>query len=170
MKKCWYVLAVLAWCGAATLAADEKAEPNPLEPLARFVGRELPGGGHGIAPEFLPRVVYKRGLNRKLLKARSYLKGDEGERLVYESVFYWHPGKKKTVFTSVAADGGIFEGTVQPAGDLCESFCDSYTSDKLTMYLQIIRFSHDDHTGSMVFAKKGDEWVKVIGSKQQRKR
>jgi hypothetical protein len=164
----WYAIGALTLFAFPAIPAEEK-EPNPLEALARFVGGGWIGEGrHGPDAAFRTRVVYEWGLNRRLLKAKSFLSGDKGERLVYESVFTWHPQKKQLIFLSVSAEGGIFEGAVEKKGDTFESHFDSFSGSQVSKFRQTIQFLDDDHTVWTVFAKKGDDWVKVIESKQHR--
>jgi hypothetical protein len=165
----WLVFAA-ALAGALPAAkADDTKETNPVEALSRFVGGQWIGrGGHGPNTDFRTRVVYEWGLNHRLVKAKSYLTTDQGERLVHESVFTWHPQKKKLVFLSVSSEGGIFDGSIEQKGDTFELPFESYSGDKATTYRQTIQFVDKDHTLWTVFAKKGDEWVKVIESKQHR--
>jgi hypothetical protein len=165
----WFAIGALMFFTMPAVQADEKKEPNPLDALARFVGGGWIGEGrHGPDSEFRTRVVYEWGLNRRLLKTKSYLSGDKGERLVYESVFTWHPQKKKLIFLSVSAEGGIFEGAVEQKGDTFEFLFNSYSGSSTSILRQTIQFLDEDHTLWTVFAKKGDDWVKVIESKQHR--
>jgi hypothetical protein len=165
----WFTIGALMFVTVPAAPADQKKESNPLDALARFVGGGWIGEGrHGPDSEFRTRVVYEWGLNRRLLKAKSYLSGDKGERLVYESVFTWHPEKKKLIFLSVSAEGGIFEGAMEKKGDTFESVFNSYAGNSTSIFRQTIQFLDDDHTLWTVFAKKGEDWVKVIESKQHR--
>lgn len=150
--------------------AEDKPQENALEPLARFVGGAWIGQGKHSKDDFRTRVVYEWGLNRKVLKAKSYLTGEKGEQLVYESVFFWHPGKKQIRFISVAAHGGIFDGAMEPKGDTIECVFESWSGDKATTYRQKIHFTDDDHTEWTVHVKKGNEWAPVIDSRQERKK
>lgn len=125
-------------------------------------------GQHGPDRNFRTRVVYEWGLNHRLLKARSYLNGEKGEQLVYESVFTWHPQRKRLIFLSVSAEGGIFEGTIEKKGAVVEALFHSYSGAATSMFRQTIQFLDNDHTLWTVFAKKGDDWLKVIESKQHR--
>jgi hypothetical protein len=164
-----FAVGALAFIAIPALLAEENKESNPLESLAGFVGGAWIGEGrHGADSGFRTRVVYEWGLNHRLLKAKSYLHGDKGERLVYESVFTWHPEKKRLVFLSVSAEGGIFEGTAEKKGKVFESLFHSYSGATTSMFRQTIQFLDDDHAVWTVFAKKGDDWVKVIESKQHR--
>jgi hypothetical protein len=162
-------IAALAFFAIPALHADEEKESNPLESLARFVGGGWIGEGrHGPEIDFRTRVVYEWGLNHRLLKAKSYLSRDKGEQLLYESVFTWHPQKKQLFFLSVSAEGGIFEGTMEKKGNVFESHFHSYSGAATSMVRQTIQFLDDDHTLWTVFAKKGNDWVKIIESKQHR--
>jgi hypothetical protein len=125
-------------------------------------------GKHDADTAFRTRVVYEWGLNRRLLKAKSYLQGDKGEQLVYESVFTWHPERKKVIFLSVSAAGGIFEGTLEQRNNTFESRFNSYSAGATSIFRQTIQFLDDDHTVWTVFMKKGEDWIKVIESKQHR--
>jgi hypothetical protein len=165
----WFAIGALTYFTIPAMRADESKEPNPLEPLGCFVGGAWIGEGqHGTDTGFRTRVVYEWGLNRKLLKAKSYLRADKGEQLVYESVFTWHPEKKKMIFLSVSAAGGIFEGTLEKNDNTFESLFKSYSGTTTSTFRQTIQFLDNDHTLWTVFAKKGEDWVKVIESKQHR--
>jgi hypothetical protein len=164
-----FIVAALALVAIPLVQAQENKDSNPVESLACFVGGAWVGEGqHGADRDFRTRVVYEWGLNRRLLKAKSYLNGDKGEELVYESVFTWHPQKKTLVFLSVSAGGGIFEGTMEKQGNTFEAHFHSYSGPASSMFRQTIQFLDNDHALWTVFAKKGDDWVKVIESKQHR--
>ena len=162
-------LAVLMCLAASAAPAEDKKDANPLDPFSRLVGGQWIGQGkHGPDDDFRTRVIYTWGLNHKVIKISSFLKSKEGEKLVYESFINYHPGKKTIVFTSVNESGSIFDGTMEFKGDefLCEF--DSLAGDKKSTFRQTIKFVDDDNTLWTVFAKKGDEWVKVIESKTHR--
>jgi hypothetical protein len=162
-------VAALAFLVPPVVQADEKNVSNPVEALACFVGGGWIGEGrHGSDSDFRTRVVYEWGLNHRLLKAKSYLSRDKGEQLLYESVLTWHPQKKQLVFLSVSAEGGIFEGTTEKKGKVFESQFNSHSGAASSTFRQTIQFVDDDHTLWTVFAKKGNDWVKVIESKQHR--
>jgi hypothetical protein len=165
----WGSACALVFCTIPAARADAVKEPNQLERLARFVGGAWIGEGqHSGDTAFRTRVVYEWGLNHRLLKAKSYLRGDKGEQLVYESVFTWHPEKKKVIFLSVSATGGIFEGTLDERENTFEAVFNSYSATTTSTFRQTIQFLDNDHTLWTVFAKKGEDWVKVIESKQHR--
>ena len=136
------------------LKAEDSTAANPLEPFRRFVG-----GAWKTHGDVKVRVVYEWGLNKKLLKIKSYLGGESGEKLVYESVVYWHPQKKHVAFQSVSAQGGLFDGVMTVQGNTFSSEFTSYNDDKVTPYRQTLEFLDDDHVIWTVLGKKGDEWV-----------
>jgi hypothetical protein len=144
-------------------AADEPKPADPLEPFARFVGGAWESEG-----DFKVRVVYDWGLNKKLLKIKSYLSGKDGFQLVYESGVYWHPEKKQVVFQSVSAKGGLFEGVMTAKDNVYTSVFTSFDGDKATRYRQTIEFLDDDHVVWTVLGKKGDEWVTLHSVKETR--
>jgi hypothetical protein len=159
------LLAFVALSGL-TLApsrADDAKPADPLEPFARFVGGAWESEG-----DFKVRVVYDWGLNKKLLKIKSYLSGKDGFQLVYESGVYWHPEKKQVVFQSVSAKGGLFEGVMTAKDNVYTSVFTSYEGDKATPYRQTLEFLDDDHVLWTVFGKKGDEWVTLHSVKEAR--
>jgi hypothetical protein len=164
------VAATCSWTVVAAAAADEPKDVNPLQTLERFVGGAWVTQGEGGDTHVRTRVVYEWGLNRKLLKVKSYLTPEEGgERLVYESVFFWHPERKKLVFYSISAGGGIFDGTIEPDGDTYVADFRSLSEGKATSYRQSLTFLDADTIRWTVSTKKGDDWVKVIDQTQRRK-
>jgi hypothetical protein len=167
----WLAVTLLVGAVLPAAAQDKKdaKDANPLDTLAPFVGGAWVSKGKGpVKGEFRTRVVYEWGLNRKLLKAKSYLVGDRGEELVYESVFGWHPKRREIFFYSFSGQGYIFEGTVSRQKDTFEILFESHAKAGTATYRQTIQFLDKDHTLWTVFLNKGDEWIKVIESKQQR--
>jgi hypothetical protein len=159
------LLTLLACVGLALPAAraDEPRSADPLEPFARFVGGAWESEG-----DFKVRIVYDWGLNKKLLKIKSFLIDKDGPNLVYESSVYWHPEKKEVVFQSVSAKGGLFDGVMTTKGNVYTSVFTSYEGDKATPFRQTIEFLDDDHVLWTVLGKKGDEWVTLHQVKESR--
>jgi hypothetical protein len=145
--------------------ADEPSTPpaDPLLPFARFVG-----GAWETEGDFKVHVAYEWGLNKKLLKIKSYFVGKNGPQLAYESVVYWHPQKKEVVFQSISAQGGMFDGVMTPKGDVYTSVFTSYEGDKVVPFRQTIEFLDDDHVLWTVLGKKGDEWVELHKAREHR--
>lgn len=77
MKSMW--MALIATVGFALPAsrADEPKPADSLQPFGRFVGGAWESEG-----DFKVRIVYEWGLNRKLLKIKSYLIGKDGPALM----------------------------------------------------------------------------------------
>lgn len=144
-------------------AHADAPQAEPLQPFARFVGGAWESDG-----EMKVRVVYEWGLNKKLLKIKSFLVGKDGPRLVYESSVYWHPEKKQVIFQSTSATGGIFEGVMTPKDNVYTSVFTSFEGDKATPFRQTLEFIDDDTVTWTVFGKKGDEWVSMHQARQKR--
>ena len=159
-RRIGWIAAALALIGSAAPAADE----NPLEPMGKYVGGQWVTRG-----DFRVRVVYEWGIEKKLLKAKSYLTRESGEKLVYESVFAYHPEKKAIIFLSVGGDGGIFDGTMTPKDGSFESVFTAFSAaGKGSTFRQVLQFRDDDTISWTVFARKGEEWTKVIDETQHR--
>jgi hypothetical protein len=163
MNPRWLALVALIGLTLPATRADEPKAAAPLEPFARFVGGAWESEG-----DFKVRIVYEWGLNRKLLKIKSYLIGKDGPNLAYESAVYWHPEKKEIVFQSVSARGGLFDGVMTARGNTYTSVFTSYEGDKATPFRQTIEFLDDDHVMWTVLGKKGDEWVTLHQVKEAR--
>ncbi len=132
-------------------------------PFSRFVGGAWESEG-----DFKVKIVYEWGLNKKLLKIKSYLVAEDGPKLSYESTVYWHPNKKQIVFQSVSAQGGLFDGVMSSKGNVFTSVFTSYEGDKAIPYMQTLEFTDDDHVTWILKGKKGDEWVELVNLKEKR--
>ena len=145
--------------------ADEPSPPpaDPMQPFARFVG-----GAWETEGDFKVHVAYEWGINKKLLKIKSFLVGKNGPQLTYESVVYWHPQKKEVVFQSISAKGDIFDGVMTPKGNVYTSVFTSYEGGKAVPYRQTLEFVDDDHVLWTVLGKKGDEWIELHKEKEHR--
>ncbi|HEV3164467.1 MAG TPA: hypothetical protein VGZ22_10615 [Isosphaeraceae bacterium] len=166
-------MACLAACPAQRLKADEPRDSNPLESLSRFVGGAWvtrSDASESNDSHFRVRVIYEWGINHKLMKVKSFLTGEKGEQLVYESFFFWHPGNKKLEFYSISIDGSIFEGSTEARQNTYESVFDSISADKKSTFKQTLTFLDDDTLQWTVFSKKDGDWAKMIDAKEYRVR
>lgn len=149
------------WVGLMALGAFATVglaeESSPAEPLAAF--ERFVGGAWQSEGDFKVRIVYEWGLNKKLLKIKSYLVGESGPQLVYESSVYWHPVKKQVVFQSVSSRGGLFDGTMSVDKNVYKSEFASYDGENTAHYRQSITFVDDDNVLWSVQSKKGNDWV-----------
>jgi hypothetical protein len=156
------LLALTLFAIAAARADDPKVD-DPLQPFSRFVGGAWESEG-----DFKVHIVYEWGLNKKLLKIKSYLVGEKGPQLAYESNVYWHPEKKEVVFQSVSARGGLFDGVMTVKDKTYTSVFTSFEAGTATPFRQTIEFLDDDHVLWTVLGKKGAEWVPMIQMKEKR--
>jgi hypothetical protein len=145
--------------------ADDAKPADPMAAFDRFVG-----GAWVTEGDFKVRVVYEWGLNKKLLKIKSYLVGSDGPRLVYESVVYWHPEKKQVVFQSISGQGGLFDGVMTKEGNVFKSVFTSYDDSRATPYRQSIEFLDDDHVIWTVQGQKDGEWGTLHQGKEHREK
>ncbi len=159
---------VLVFSLAAFAPSSRADDPKPAEPLAAF--DRFVGGAWVSEGDFKVRVVYEWGLNKKLLKLKSYLVGEEGPRLVYESVVYWHPEKKHIAFQSVSGQGGLFDGVMTVDGKTYRSEFTSYTNGTSSQFKQSIEFLDDDNVLWTVQGKRDGEWVTLNQTKEHRER
>ena len=159
----------------ATRTGAQRIEPDH-SPRARQAE-----GAHMLAPALkvdyelrqeVEQLLYRQAelLDAKQWQAWMDLFDDQGEHQAYESLFTWHPEKKKLIFLSIGAEGGIFEGTTEAKGDTFESVFTSYGDGKAATFKQVIKFLDDDHVLWTVFGKKGDEWTKLFEVPEHREK
>jgi hypothetical protein len=155
--------AVLMFVALSASRADDPKPADPLKPFDRFVGGAWESEG-----DFKVHVAYEWGINKKLLKIKSYLIGQSGPNFMYESAVYWHPGKKQVVFQSIGTSGGLFEGVMSAKENVYTSDFTSFEGDKSTEFRQTLEFQDDDHVLWTVLRKTGDQWVKLHEVKEHR--
>jgi hypothetical protein len=109
------VLALLAsLLTAATPAGAQEAKPDPLAPLAHWVGGQWVNTVKASNGEEV-RIVraYEWSLDRRVLVGRSF--GERGGRRVQtrHTLFLWNPASNRIEFTDVMAEGGFGAGFVE---------------------------------------------------------
>jgi hypothetical protein len=100
--------------GAAASAAAQEAKPEPLAPLAHWVGGQWVNTVKAASGEEV-RVVrsYEWSLDRRVLIGRSF--GERGGRRVQtrHTLFLWNPEARRIEFTDAMAEGGFGTGFVE---------------------------------------------------------
>lgn len=145
------------------------ASTDGLVPLDRFVGEWTTTGTWENPTKGSIRVVYEWGLNRKVLKGKSYVVSDAGEQLVYETFMTWHPQRKSIVFQSVSAGGALYDGTAAFIDrDTLEFTWNDFQEDKTNVWRQTLRFVDDGAYAWTVFQRQGDQWEKAKESTLKR--
>jgi hypothetical protein len=156
-------LTLLAQSALAQTDPAKSATDDPLAPFGRFVGGAWESDG-----DFRVHIVYEWGLNKKLLKIKSFRYQKDELRLLYESAVYFHPEKRQVVFQSVSAEGGLFDGVMTPQGNTYESIFTSYNGSKKTEFRQTLEFVDDDHLIWKLFSKDGTDWKQMVDVKERR--
>jgi hypothetical protein len=112
-------LRLLPLLGLATMAS-RPAAPLPVQvvdtPLSAL--ERLVGGSWYIGEDSYQ--VFSWGVGRQSVKAEMYFISPEGEKLVSEATYFYHPGRETLLGFGVAVDMGIdvFEYTsIQARGD-----------------------------------------------------
>ena len=112
-----WLVSVLVLCAAPLLPggaqAQEPPTPTALQPLERLVGGSWHLGDDS-------RITFTWGVGRRSVKGEHFFSGPEGEKLVGETTFLYHPGRQRLVAVGVAIDMGIdfFEYTsIEARGD-----------------------------------------------------
>jgi hypothetical protein len=109
------VLALLAsLVAAAAPAAAQEAKPDPLAPLAHWVGGQWVSTVKASGGEEVRIVrVYEWSLDRRVLVGRSF--GERGGRRVQtrHTLFLWNPQSNRIEFTDAMAEGGFGAGFVE---------------------------------------------------------
>jgi len=115
MPRVWYLLALLlATCSAA--AQQAPAAPNPLEPIAHWVGGEWVATVEA-APGRQIKLIrrYEWSFDRRLIVGRSYGEAPDGRRRqTRETVFAWNADTKRIEFTDHIDLGGHGLGYIEP--------------------------------------------------------
>ena len=163
--KSRYVIFALAVSLTLTgrLHAQDDAARKALAALDRFVGEWTVDGRWSDGSSLHARGVYEWGLNKRILKARTYVKDGEKEYQRYESVLAWHPDKKLLFEISFAFDGALSEYVVETAGkDTLRIGWTPFAADKPSRARQVIKFLDKDHFRWTVSLKEGDGWKQLI--------
>jgi hypothetical protein len=148
---------------AGRLHAEDAAARKALAGLDRFVGEWTVDGRWADGSSLHARSVYEWGLNKRILKARTYVKDGEKEYQRYESVLAWHPDKKLLFEISFAFDGALSEYVVETAGkDTLRIGWTPFAADKPSRARQVIKFLDKDHFRWTVSLKEGDGWKQLI--------
>ncbi|MBI1848892.1 MAG: hypothetical protein HYR85_00970 [Planctomycetes bacterium] len=139
-----------------------------LDPLGRMIGNWVTKGTWDDPSKGGIRVENEWALDGRMVKGQSYLITEKGEQLVYESVFAWHPGKKKIAFQSYSTWGDFYDGVCETKGDGLELTWTGFAADKATEYRETLAFPSADSYVWTVFEKKNDKWAEIKKSTFER--
>jgi hypothetical protein len=99
---------------AVAFGMGEKAAPDQLQPFERLIG------GQWVFESGDAYHVFEWGLARRSVRSRSYFVTPEGDKLVSEGTWFWHPGEQAIKGYATAIEMGIdvFEYTTRFEGDV----------------------------------------------------
>jgi uncharacterized protein YndB with AHSA1/START domain len=155
----------------AVAQSEPSAPPaKPLEPLAHLVGGQWRGELKLVDGTVIrARHVFEWGLDGTILKSKTYgAIGDGEERLVYEGVYGWHPGKKSIVFQEFSAFGSANEGTLVPEGNALHYTWTERSRRGASEYRETLSFPDRDHYTSEGERKAENGWEKFVTSSFRR--
>jgi hypothetical protein len=152
------------------VAAQDSKDSAHLKPLATLVGGEWMGAGAKPGDQPINVLVtYEWGINKELIRSKSYIMQGKEKTQVYESLFAWHPGKKAILVMAFGKDGGVFDGTVEEKGGLLEFNFKVFSGDRETTYRQTFRFAGEDEYVWTLLRKTADGWEKLTETPLRRR-
>jgi hypothetical protein len=164
------MLAALLAVAVVTRAADKPPAESKMAPLERFAGEWEIDSKWSDGTPLKARSEIEWGLNKKILKAKTFVKDGDKEYQRYESVFAWHPEKKQLYQISFAYDGSIGETLIEDKGDdTLHIGYEAFDPKKPSTVRQIIKFLDKDHYQWKVSIKDGDGWKEIMDSTWKRK-
>jgi hypothetical protein len=152
-----FVLAAFPTPGTAGEGAD-----NPLAPFERVIGGKWHMEGSYQTFEW---AVGKQGV-----VAKSYFATDEGEKLVGQGMWFWHPGEKaiKGYFVAVGMGIDVFEYTTGFESDRMVSQLTTYGSGNTQEWEETFDFNGDDEYVWTLFSKTPEGPQKAMGGTYKR--
>jgi hypothetical protein len=163
------LLAVLA-LGGSLRADDKPAARDKLAALERFAGEWQVDGKWADGQSLHARTVYEWGLNKKILKARTFVRDGKKEYQRYEAVLAWHPEKKSLYQISFAFDGAINENLIETRDkDTLHIGYMPYAANKPSKVRQVIKFLDKDRFQWTVSIQDGKGWKQLIDATWKRK-
>jgi hypothetical protein len=165
MSTRFQLLAVLVVLGGAGLmrAEDKPPAEDKLAPLARFVGEWAVEGKWADGTGLRARNVCEWGLDKKILKTKSFVRNGDKEYQRYEGIFAWHPEKKSLFQISFAYDGSMTQTLVQSKDkDTLLIGWTPFAPETPSRVRQTIVFLDQDHYRWTVEVKQGEEFKQII--------
>jgi hypothetical protein len=158
-----------AAAAAQARAEDKPAAENHLAVLDRFAGEWVVDGKWSSGEPLHARGVYQWGLDKKILKAQTWVRNGDQEYQRYESVLAWHPEKKSLYEITFSFDGGISEVLVETKDrDTLHIGWAPFRADKPQTVRQVIKFLDNDHFRWVAEIKQGTEWQQIIDATWKR--
>lgn len=142
--------------------ASSTGSTSGLAPLDPLVGEWTTHGLWDDPSKGSMRVAWERALGGKVIVARSYVTTGGSEQQVYETFCAWHPREQLITWQSVSADGLLYVGVAEPAGDALEFNWRDYRPDGTLDWRQTITLKGPNSYEWKVYRKSasGPELVK----------
>lgn len=151
-------------------AEDKPTAANKLAPLERFAGEWVVDGKWSTGEALHARGVYEWGVNKKILKAKTFVMNGDKEYQRYESIMAWHPEKKSLYEITFVFDGDIHEVLIDAKDkDTLHLGWRPFKEGQPSPVRQVIKFLDDDHFQWTVSMKSGDTWKQLIDATWVRK-
>lgn len=104
------------------------------------------------------RVSYEWGLGGKLMKVKSFVRMEGEEKLVYESVMGWHPGRERIAGYCFSVWGSVYDGSFTIDGNKFFYEWEDFKGDTVARWRQLIELTSDDSYQWTVWKREGDDW------------
>jgi len=169
-KSAWRVptlLGLLTTLSGPAVSLSAQAAEAPLSVLERLVGGSWYVGEDSYQ-------VFTWGVGQQSVKADMYFVTPEGETLVSEATYFYHPGRETVLGFGVAVDMGIdvFEYTsIQARGDTLILHLDAFGPQATDEDLrETWTFLDDDHYEWVLWARGEDgAWARSMDGMFERR-
>lgn len=146
-------------------AAVAAQEPHPeLAPLERLIGgRWYLGDSYN---------VFEWGVGGQSVRMASYAVLPEGDQLIAEGAFVYHPGRQMITGFAVAVGMGIdyFDYEIQVRGDTLDMALEAFGPQAMEGPIrETWVFTDDDHYVWTLLQGAGDGWAQIMGATYERR-
>jgi len=145
--------------------AAQETHPE-LAPLARLVG-----GSWYLGTDSYHTFTW--GVGGQSVTSKSYFVLPDGDKLVSEGMFFYHPGEKTLKANAVAIDMGLdyFEYTIEARGDTLVMGLEVFGPEAGDKPLrEVWVFTDDDHYIWTLFQEGEGGWERWMGGTYERQR
>jgi hypothetical protein len=166
------ILALLS-SGMTQAALEDKTPPteSKLAPLSRFLGEWSIDGRWTSGEELHARAIYEWGINRKFIRAKTFVKNGDSEYQRYDGLLGWHAKKKSLFEVSFAFNGEVSEFLIEPKdADTLLIGWTPYEPGRESRVRQTIKFRDQDTFIWTVELKDGGSWKQLMEGAWKRKR
>jgi hypothetical protein len=163
MKRFLPVTFMLVLALTPVNAADDAADAGKLAPLSRFAGQWTLDAKWADGTPLKARAVYEWGLEKKILRAKTFIVNGDEERQRYEDVMAYDPRREALVDVSFSIDGTVNEIVIEKKDEDTLLFgWTPYHADKPAKVRQTIRFEGNDKFVWRVELNAEGEWKQIM--------